>query len=72
MVESMRSTHRLRRIGRLRELPLYQGKKGTMTLARYYSHLLRRSDDIAPTLDEALRDYQRVVDLSNVALGFYN
>ncbi|HTE85056.1 MAG TPA: hypothetical protein VK821_10000 [Dehalococcoidia bacterium] len=43
-----------------------------MTLARYYSQLLRRNEESAPTLDEAQRDFQRVVELSNVALGFYN
>jgi len=43
-----------------------------MTLVRYYSQLLRRSEETAPTLDEAARDYRRVVDLSTVALGLYN
>ena len=43
-----------------------------MTLARYYSQLLRRSDESAPTLDEAQRDFQRAVDLSTAALGYYN
>ena len=42
-----------------------------MTLARYYSELLlRRREETAPTLDEAQQDFQRAVELTNVALGF--
>ena len=46
-------------------------KEGNMTLARYYSELLlRRREETAPTLEEAQQDYQRAVELTNVALGF--
>jgi hypothetical protein len=43
-----------------------------MQLLRYYSHLLRRNDGAGPTLEEAQRDFQRVVELSSVAYGYYN
>jgi hypothetical protein len=43
-----------------------------MTLARYYSHLLRKNDESAPTLEEAQRDFQRVIELNTAAFGYYN
>ena len=41
-----------------------------MTLFKYYAALLRRSDDMAPTLEEAQQDFQKVADLNQVALAY--
>jgi hypothetical protein len=46
-------------------------KEGIMTLSSYYAALLRRNDEMAPTLEEAQQDFQRVVDLNQAALAAF-
>ena len=41
-----------------------------MQFAKYYADLLRRRDNGAPTMDEAMQDFQRMVELQNSALDF--
>jgi hypothetical protein len=41
-----------------------------MAFTNYFSSLLRRRVEGAPTMEEAMQDYQRMVELQNSVLQF--